>query len=373
MTASLTMLPQLDLDLCRARQERLRSFFALRGVERALLVRPEHVQYLTGYRPHPLQRAAVLLDGERCLLVAPNQEPDRHAADVVRCFEAQWLCTLRQDQEQAMAAVLAEFAQNRAPLGLETSCSSPALLSALGVCDLSLGVDLEPDLLRLRRRKDADELAMLRHAIAASEAMYARARAIIRPGIRELTVFNELQSAAVEALGEPLTATGNDYQCASPGGSPRDRAAQAGELFILDLGPAYRGYFADNCRTFAVDGRPDAAQQEAQAVIVAVLDEIARRVRPGVSCREVFAAAKARLDAHLPGAFFHHLGHGIGLYPHEAPHLNPAWDEVFEEGDVFTAEPGLYHESLRAGIRIEEDYRVTADGVEKLTSFPLDL
>ncbi len=364
---------QLDPTLCRARQDRLRVVFVSRQLDRALLTRPEHVQYLTGFRPHPLQSAAVLIDHERCVLVAPNREPESHAADVVRSFEAQWLCTLRQDQEQAVAGVLKEFAASGARLGVEATRSSPAMLAALDAADLAGVEDIEPELLRLRRRKDADELAMLRHAIAASEAMYARAREIIAPGIRELEVFNELQAAAVNALGEPLTATGNDYQCASPGGAPRDRAAQAGELFILDLGPAYRGYFADNCRTFAVDGKPDAAQQEAHAVIELVLADVARMVRPGLRCRELFAHVKAKLDAHLPGAFFHHLGHGIGLYPHEAPHLNPAWDDVFEEGDVFTAEPGLYHESLRAGIRIEEDYLVTASGVEKLTSFPTGL
>ena len=31
----------------------------------------------------------------------------------------------------------------------------------------------------------------------------------------------------------------------------------------------------------------------------------------------------------------HHLGHGVGLAPHEAPHLNPTWDESFEVGDFF--------------------------------------
>lgn len=365
--------PQPDPDLCRLRQQRLRSVLAARQIDRALLTRTEHVQYLTGFRPHPLLSAAVLLDHESCLLAAPNQEPERHAADAVRTFEAQRLCTLRQDQEHAIASVLAEFGSGGARLGIESTRSSPAMLHALGGGAPARAEDIEPDLLRLRRRKDADELAMLRHAIAASEAMYARAREIIAPGILEIDVFNELQSAAVRALGEPLTATGNDYQCASPGGAPRARAARAGELYILDLGPAYRGYFADNCRAFAVDGRPDAAQREAHAVIVAVLAEVERLVKPGVRCQEVFARAKEMLEAHLPGSFFHHLGHGIGLYPHEAPHLNPSWDDVFEEGDVFTVEPGLYDESLRAGIRLEEDYLVTADGVEKLTSFPLDL
>ena len=86
--------------------------------------------------------------------------------------------------------------------------------------------------------------------------MYARAREIIRPGINELDVFNELQAVAVREFGEMLTGTGNDYACGVPGGPPRDRAAQDGELYILDLGPAFRGYFADNCRAIAVNGRP---------------------------------------------------------------------------------------------------------------------
>ena len=67
------------------------------------------------------------------------------------------------------------------------------------------------------------------------------------------------------------------------------------------------------------------------------------------------------------------LGHGFGLFPHETPHLNPRWDDAFEEGDVFAAEPGLYGPELKAGIRLEQNYRLTADGVERLTSFPLEL
>lgn len=72
-------------------------------------------------------------------------------------------------------------------------------------------------------------------------------------------------------------------------------------------------------------------------------------------------------------SFPHHLGHGIGLCPHEAPRLNPHWDDTFEVGDTFTAEPGLYHPSLKAGLRIEENFLVTENGVEKLSNFSTDL
>jgi len=203
--------------------------------------------------------------------------------------------------------------------------------------------------------------------------MYQTAREIIRPGITELEVFCRLHAVAVAKAGEPLTDLGNDFRSNARGGPPRRRPVQSGELMILDLGPAYRGYYADNCRTFAVDGRPTSQQRDARAVIVKVFDLVTEFVRPGASCKDLFTLAKTLLDDYLVDAFPHHLGHGIGLYPHEAPHLNPHWDDRFEHGDVFAVEPGLYHESLRAGIRIEENYLVTADGVEKLTATSTEL
>jgi Xaa-Pro aminopeptidase len=100
---------------------------------------------------------------------------------------------------------------------------------------------------------------------------------------------------------------------------------------------------------------------------------IESQVKPGVRCRDIFDRAQAILDQAPVGVFNHHLGHGIGLFPHEGPHLNPHWDDTFEVGDVFTAEPGLYADALQAGMRLENDYLVTESGVENLSPFPLDL
>ena len=79
------------------------------------------------------------------------------------------------------------------------------------------------------------------------------------------------------------------------------------------------------------------------------------------------------LDEYEPWVFNHHLGHGVGLSVHEGPHLNPRWDDTFEAGDFFTAEPGLYHTDLQHGVRLEQNYLVTADGVELWTDWPMGL
>ncbi|MEX2174695.1 MAG: Xaa-Pro peptidase family protein [Pirellulaceae bacterium] len=367
-----------DLDYnaaaCRTRQQRLLAEMQRLSLDLVVVQQIEHVQWLTGARFgwvfSPV--AAIRADGH-VTLVAPKKGSSDAAADEIAQYEAQWHSTLRNDQRQAASSellrVLGEKAQPRR-IGVEFSSFSSHLAGLSGE-----RIDIEPTLFRLRRRKERDELARLRKAIAGTEKMYALARRIIEPGISELEVFNRLQAAAVEEFGEMLTGTGNDYACGERGGPPRGgRRRQDGELYILDLGPAFRGYFADTCRAIAVNRQPTDAQRTAWSSILPVFEHVEASVKPGKSCKELFHECAAILHQSPVGVFNHHLGHGIGLFPHEAPHLNPHWDDTFEVGDVFTCEPGLYDEqALRAGIRLENDYLVTATGVENLSPFPLEL
>ncbi len=367
---------RLDLDSCRKRQLRFASELQNQNIDLAILCRTEHVQYFTGFRPAPVLNAAVVIDADGdTLLCAPNSVPDDICAKDVATFEAQWRCTLRQDQiPAAMAVVNRHISKHSRQITIGVEGGANPFFNMDQIPKLtSRFIDVDPLLFRLRRRKDADELRMIHRAIECSDAMYRKAREIIRPGITELDVYLQLHGAALSIAGEPLTAFGNDFQCCSPGGPPRKRPAQSGELFILDLGPAYRGYYADSCRTFLVDGTETDEQHKAWQAIVDVLRRIEETVRPGVSAKQLYLDIKETLDTVLSGGFFHHLGHGIGLSPHEAPHLNDHWDDLFEVGDVFTAEPGLYAPHLKAGIRIEEAFLVTDVGVERLTSFPLEL
>jgi Xaa-Pro dipeptidase len=92
-----------------------------------------------------------------------------------------------------------------------------------------------------------------------------------------------------------------------------------------------------------------------------------------VRCRDIFSNVDDYYRSKSGNPFPHHLGHGVGLQPHEFPHLNPRWDDVLQEGEIITCEPGLYGADLNAGIRIENQYRVTADGLENLTPFPIGI
>jgi Xaa-Pro dipeptidase len=365
--------PLLDPAACRGRQARLLEAVADRQLDLIVVVLPEHVEYLTGHRwDHRFSPLAALAGSGHCLLVCPDKPASDPAADDLRTYEAKWRSTLRNDQREAAAAILGDWLAGRTlgRVGVEFSACPPHVFGQFDGAEL---VDIEPDLLAMRRRKDPDELVLLRQAIAACGRMYDMARETVAPGVNELDVFSALQSAAVASMGEMLTGTGNDYACGVRGGPPRNRRCEAGELYILDLGPAYRGYFADTSRVIAVDGRPTDFQLVAWERVAGALSLVERLARPGVRCRELYQAVHDWLAGSPVGSWSSHLGHGIGLFPHEAPHLNPSWDDVLEEGEVIAVEPALYAPELRAGIRLENDYLVTANGLELLSPFPMEM
>ncbi|WP_254509444.1 M24 family metallopeptidase [Anatilimnocola floriformis] len=362
-----------DLNACRTRQRRLLDEMQKQKLDLVVVTQIEHVQYLVGPRFGPVfsPAAALRADGHMTLC-QPKKPTVEAAADEIVTYDAQLHSTLRNDQRQASSEVLIKAlagSVNPKRIGVEFSSFGLHLAPLAGE-----RIDIEPTLYRFRRKKDPDELERLKIAIAGTGKMYEAARAMIRPGVTEIDVFNHLQGVAVASYGEMLTGTGNDYQCGARGGPPRNnRPAEDGELYILDLGPAYRGYFADNSRAIAVNGKPTDEQHTAWTYVMKVFEHVEKSVKPGKNCQELFHEVQAILNEAPLGVFNHHLGHGIGLFPHEAPHLNPNWNDTFEVGDVFTSEPGLYDAILREGMRIENDYLVTETGIINLSPFPMGL
>ena len=363
----------LQIQYCRQRQQRL-AHEALGMLDAVVLGAVPNVYYFSGHLPFWLHQPAALLDRTgKFTLCSANKPAAQTAADKVLAYEANWNGTLRMDQPFTAAMLIAdEIRQSGARrVGIDASAITSQLPLLLGG-EVEF-MPLDPTLHQLRRAKDPDEMELIAKAMACCRAMYDRAKQIIRPGVTELEVFTELNQAAVLEAGEPLTALlGNDYACGVGGGPARsNRPARDGEIYILDLGPCYRGYFSDNCRAFAVNGKPTDAQLQAWQTLTQVFPLVQRLAKPGVKCRDIYTA----VDEHLRpfGGLKHHLGHGVGLFPHEYPHLNHKWDDTLAEGDFFTVEPGIYAPNLAAGIRLENNYFVTRTGVQEMLNYPLEL
>jgi Xaa-Pro dipeptidase len=238
-------------------------------------------------------------------------------------------------------------------------------------------LDATSVLLALRKRKEEDEIAGVKESLKYCAVAYQAARDIIAPGLTEIDVYNAMQAAITQAAGTTITFAG-DFACGErgikEGGPPTSRKIQNGDLYILDIFPAVDLYFADTCRTFAV-GEPTEIQQQAWQLVMDAVRLAESLVKPGVPARSVYSHVKEFLDSQplSEKSFWHHAGHGLGHRGHEAPRLIPGTDDIFEEGDVFTLEPGIYTKALQGGIRLEDNYVLRAGGPEDLFSFPWSL
>ena len=232
-------------------------------------------------------------------------------------------------------------------------------------------------ILRLRKKKEEDEIAEIRRALELNAVAYDAAKATIAPGLREIDVYTAMYDAIVKHAGTAVEFKGDfacGERCIKGGGPPTDRVIQPGDLYILDLFPAPAYYFSDTCRTFAA-GTPTDLQMQGYGLVMKAMHMAEDMIRPGVKARDVYQAAKDLLDSDplFEQSFWHHLGHGIGHRGHEAPRIIPGTDDTFEEGDVITLEPGVYSAKLQGGIRIEDNYVVRANGLENLFHYPHEL
>ncbi len=353
---------------CRARQKRLLEVLAEEKLDGAIISRREHVYYFTGFLHGRFNAAAVFIKADGRATLVGAGVPEGMAADEVIPYEGGYLATMHSRQYEAVAEKLAPVVPRGARIGVDLG-GGIGCIAALG----GQAQDLTRQVYRLRKRKHSDEVDALRAAIGIAEVVYAAAKQAIHPGADELEVFAQLRAEATEAAGEDLEYLGNDYRANAMGGLPRKRRMEAGELYILDAGPVLHGFFADNCRTFAVDHSPTPAQLKAWEHIDSLFPRLEAAIKPGMKAVEVFRMADEYFKGKGYKGMVHHLGHGMGMCPHETPELNPNYDAVFEVGDVFTMEPGVYADELKAGIRLEENYLLTERGVEKLTTFPRSL
>jgi Xaa-Pro aminopeptidase len=279
---------------------------------------------------------------------------------------------------------------------------------------------------RLRAKKSAAEIALLRQATEISSRAHREAMKATAPGCGE----NEIQ-ALLEGTFRRFGGDRPGYG-SIVGSGPNatilhymedSRVMRDGELLLIDAATSFGHYSSDVTRTMPVNGRFSPAQREIYQIVRDAQEAFVRQIRPGVSYdvasdsgKAVVAKGLVRLgliqaaDATLdppdgmkcPASGCLQLqlfalhgfgGHGIGVEVHDPAQYYKEVDDRFGTGDVFTVEPGLYvspdllgslpdtpkNRAMLAkirpavekytdiGVRIEDVYALTDRGLEWLS------
>ncbi|GIW74659.1 MAG: Xaa-Pro aminopeptidase [Phycisphaerales bacterium] len=220
--------------------------------------------------------------------------------------------------------------------------------------------------------KSAGERALVQRAVDVTIAGVRAAAAQVRPGANESQVVAALTGGFAEHGGQglafhPIAGSGINATVLHYGAN--DRTMQEGDLLVLDSGARVGGYCADLTRTFPVSGTFDSTQADAYELVLKAMRAAIKACVPGVWLHEVDAAAREVIDrAGYGQAFYHGIGHHLGLSVHDVDPRTPLRKDA-----IVTIEPGLYLPEANIGIRIEDDVWVSGKGPVNLSkALPVD-
>jgi Xaa-Pro aminopeptidase len=229
-----------------------------------------------------------------------------------------------------------------------------------------------------RNIKNADELELMRWSIRVGEAGMARVYERSIAGKTEQEIWAELHYENIRSGGEwletRLLAAGRRtnpwYQECS------DHVVQTGDMLAFDtdmIGPY--GYCADLSRSWTIGHI--AMNDRQRRTYSAALDQIRHNVEliePGMEYKEYVERTCSIPEKYVANRYVCAL-HGVGMsdeYPvvPNRPDAANLVEDRFAEGMVFCVESLIGEEGAGECVKLETQVVVTADGAERLDSFP---
>ena len=254
-------------------------------------------------------------------------------------------------------------------VGVEEADLSANILGVLQrVCPKTETLPVDGWLEPLRAVKTEEEIRSLRLNFHLTDIGQARARQALRPGMREIDLWTEVQSAIEQAAGERV-ALGNDLvvgtRPSNSGGWPLDHGIRSGDSVIVDLSTGVQGYWSDSCATYFA-GEAEERKLKVVRVVREALDFGIALVKPGAVAGEIDRQIRDFIARQGYTPYTHHSGHGMGVTGHEMPRIVPGNRDVLQAGMVIMLEPGIYFPG-DFGVRLEGGLLVTEQGAEILT------
>jgi len=372
-----------------AKLERVRALMADEELDALVVRAPDNVLYLTNFWGMKGYDACVFpREGDPVLITIEASEEDAArmawTGDVrlIRGYDPEDPRPPLARTLDAAVAAARDYERVGLELSLGTQASDrmvgePTTFTSAWFDAFPEAADATPLLVRARARKTAQELERLRLANEIAAAAMEHVRGLLRPGMKEAEAAALWQGfvhaegtgwrGKVElALPFSLVWAGRGIKTFTATG---DLPVVEGEPVLFEIWVCADGYWADHTKNLVVgELRQDYAELE--AALMEVYETALRRIRPGASMADLDRTVREEIAAMgYPGQPTHPVCHGVGARAHEPPYPHQAGGGEFEEGMVLAVEPGAYWPG-GGGLRVEDNFLVTADGVEKLSSFP---
>ena len=233
-----------------------------------------------------------------------------------------------------------------------------------------------------RSIKCADELICMQASLETAEKGMYLMKEKLQAGMTEEELWSFMHKVNIENGGEwfetRLLVSGSRtnpwlQECSN-------KVIEPGELVAFDtdmVGPY--GYCADISRTFVEGNRFNDEQKRLYPLSLEHIQHNEKLIKAGTSFRE-FAEKSWKLPDNCYDNHYPCILHGIGLcdewplvaYPN-SDFSNADYSSYFEENMTVCVESYIGEVGGREGIKLEDQYLVTKEGLKKLSSFPYEL
>ena len=369
--------------------ERVRALMAEDGLDALVVRAPDNVLYLTNFWGMKGYDACVFpREGEPVLITIEASEEDAERVSwtedlrLIRGYDPEDPRPPIARTLDAAVAAARDYERVGLELSLGTQASDrmvgePTTFTAAWFDSFPEAADATSLLVRARSLKTEQEIERLRLANEIAAAAMEHVRDRLRPGMKEAEAAALWQGfvhgegtgwkGQVElALPFSLVWAGRGIKTFTATG---DLPVVEGEPVLYEIWVCADGYWADHTKNLVVgELKPEYAELE--AALVEVYESALESIRPGASMAELDRSVREGIaEMGYPGQPTHPICHGVGARAHEPPYPHQAGDGTFEERMVLAVEPGAYWPG-GGGLRVEDNFLVTSEGVEKLSSFP---
>jgi len=359
----------------QGRVRRVQKVLAERGLDAALITRPQNVYYLTGFRSLGAGLAAGM--GQiHAALVPADGTPTLFMRALETKAAAKYCWTEvapYRDYEDAYAAIVKALPAGTRRLGIEQLEITALQLERLRrACPAVETADISMTVERLRRVKSAQEIAYTREAGRIADIGLRAAIEAVRDGVRISSVYAEVLRAMLEAGQDDINWPPALIWSGPDGGLMHDTSPDGtmanGHLVTLEITGTRELYVADAMGTVCV-GPPSKEVAKGYEISVALHGAAQRALRAGVTGEHVHAQADKVFRDAGHGPYYRRVGGAIGINSQpslffEGLNLLKGETTPLEAGMTVLVQPGVDKPAM---IIVASTNVITASGSEELT------